>query len=415
MGAFIVLFKRKTVLSIILTGLLFLCLTFSGNSSFDKSITCVKAAEAENEIEPDDLENNATILNLNAPCIGNLKDENDVDFYKFNITDDGTVSIDFKHKILNGSEKTWDISIFNSTGTLISFYSSALDAEAASSDKLFLPYGEYFIKIEKDLQNFNDSEYELNINFILYNKYLENEPDDTFNDAFPVELNKTYTGKLETESDVDYYKLSFDKPGNITINLKHDRTSNNKCIFDIEILDKLNNECGEFTSNGDINEAKFNINLIQGDYYLLIKKGTEFSNLDYNIYVSYEASNGVYEIESNNDVNSANTIKLNTVYSGKLNYNEDVDYYKFVISNNSNAAFYFEHKEFKNTNNSLDISILNSASNVCFNFKINGDEVISKCNFTIPAGTYYICIKGINSAYTDDYKFKIAATAVKKK
>ena len=408
------LFKRKTVLSIISIGVLFLCLTFPGNSPINKSITCVKAAEAEHEIEPDDYESNASILNLNVPCIGSLKDEHDVDFYKFNITEDGTVSINFKHKLLNGSEKTWDISISNSTGTLISYFSSALDTETAGSDKLFLPYGEYIIKVVKDTQNFNDAEYEININFTLYNKYLENEPDNTINDAFPIELNKTYTGKLETDTDVDYYTLSLGKGGNLAINFKHE-IANNIGAFNIEVLDKSNNKCGEFASNGDIKETKFNINLLPGEYYLLIKKGTEFSNMDYNIYTSFEASNAVFEAESNNNVNSANSIRLNTVYSGKLNYNEDVDYYKCIISKYSNVAFYFEHKEFKNTNNSIDISLLNSTSNVCFSFKVNGDEVITKCNFTIPAGTYFICIKGINSAYIDDYKFKIAATAAKKK
>lgn len=406
------IFKRKTALSIILTGVLFLCLTFSGNASFNKSITCAKAAEAECEIEPDDSINTASVLNLNVPCIGNLKDEHDVDFYKFNITVEGTLSIDFRHKIINDNEKAWDISIYNSSETLISFYSSSLDTGTVSSDKLFLPAGEYIVKIEKDMQGFNDAEYEININFIVYNKYLEREPDDNINDAFPIELNRTYTGKLETEADVDCYKLSINMNGNLIIDFKHGVTPRSEPVFNIEIIDKSNNKCGELISNGDINEIKHKINLIKGDYYLVIKKGVELCSLDYSIYVSYEETRAAYEAEPDNNENLANTIILNNVYSGKLNYNEDIDNYKFSVSNYSNAAIYFEHKEFSGGN--LDISLLDSSSNLCLNFKVNGDEVITKCNFSIPRGIYYISIKGTGCAYTDDYKFKITATAVKK-
>lgn len=412
MGALILIFKRKTALSIILTGVLFLCLTFSGNAPLNKGITCVKAAEAECEIEPDDSINTASVLNLNIPCIGSLKDENDVDFYKFNITEDGTVSISFKHKIINVNENAWDISIYNSTGTLISFYSSALNEETVGSDKLFLPAGEYTVKIERDVQEFNDAEYEININFIVYDEYLEREPDDNINDAFPVDLNRTYAGKLEMEADVDCFKLSINKNGNLIIDFKHGVTSRSEPVFNIEIIDKSNNKCGEFTSNGDKNEIKYKINLMKGDYYLVIKKGVELCSLDYSIYVSYEESKAVYETEPDNSENLANTIILNNVYSGKLNYNEDIDYYKFFVPNCSNAAIYFEHKEFSGGN--LDISLLDSSANLCLNFKANGDEVITKCNFSIPAGTYYISIKGTGCEYTDDYKFKITATAVKK-
>lgn len=144
-----------------------------------------------------------------------------------------------------------------------------------------------------------------------------------------------------------------------------------------------------------------------GEYYARIERSLGKYNFTYE-----PESPNTTEQENNNSFDSANCIETDISYVGNLNYTgmvetPDVDYYKFVISEQKSA-----YVEFRVDGSSYDPNYLLLYSEdeyentelltsiYCFSGSSKKTE-----KYRLPAGTYYVCIT--NYGNFSEYSFKV--------
>ncbi len=134
--------------------------------------TIPSMAAEKTETEDNNRLEKASSLSLNENMKGSLSDEDDVDFYKFEIPDDGKVSITFKHEYAKGSFTTdeailWKSQIYNAEGENL-LVSENYDEYAGKNKEeqegrtIGLPRGTYYLKVESD--SYSGKEYMLKVN-----------------------------------------------------------------------------------------------------------------------------------------------------------------------------------------------------------------------------------------------------------
>ena len=174
-----------------------------------------------------------------------------------------------------------------------------------------------------------NSEAKLNIQYqklIQYNG--EKEDNDTFDTATFMKNNVQYEGNESSPEDFDYYKFEMEKPGLVNIKFKNNTSHDTITLYSED-------------KNGNVKELSDEIRqnrlrLAQGYYYLMVHPAFMVSTREYTIEtdVTYESENE-YEQENNNVKSQANEKKSNQWYTGSLNFDSDVDYFKINIDSKS--------------------------------------------------------------------------------
>ncbi len=243
------------------------------------------------EDEPNDDLSQAMTINLNKQYTGNLTNENDIDYYKFNIKNKKKVWINFKHDKTSEKETLWKISLFDdSDGTLLEFDSTGENANITSYN-VRLPAGNYYIKI-------NDYYWsDLDYTFCVYSKNegieTENENNDDYGMATPITLDSSIIGNLQSENDVDFYKFKLKVKNSVKVTFIHNQIDNNNIFWRFElysekssdtIIDNKNNATIEVNGNSSKISSVWN-HLPAGTYYLKIFN-YYYNNDDYIIKLS---------------------------------------------------------------------------------------------------------------------------------
>jgi len=208
------------------------------------------------------------------------------------------------------------------------------------------------------------------------------------------------SGSLENEEDVNWYKFTVTGRGYFKLDFKIDASTDFDHIgwgWDVEIFDKsdLTNPIKSRTGIKNNKDFEFpRMPMGTGTYFVKVSANYGNSapvNCVYNIGVDFTATN-YWEVE-NNDVNGkANTIAINTTYSGTSYHSEDDDWYKATVSQNG----YLELSLAINPNTIVDglgwgwdMSIYDSNYQLIKSY--TGIKTSSKSpQFACTKGTYYV-------------------------
>lgn len=243
------------------------------------------------EDEPNDDLSQAMAINLNKQYTGNLTNENDIDYYKFNIKNKKKVWLNFQHNKTNERETLWKISLFDdSDGSLLEFDSTGENANITSYS-VRLPAGNYYIRISDYYWS------DLDYTFCVYSKRegieTENENNDDYGVATPVTFGSSIIGNLQSENDVDFYKFKLKVTTSVKVTFIHNQIDNNNIFWRFElysekssdtIIDSKNNTTIEVSGNSSKVSSIWN-NLPEGTYYLKIFN-YYYNNDDYKIKLS---------------------------------------------------------------------------------------------------------------------------------
>lgn len=251
----------------------------SYHSDRDYYLTVHHTAEgADFEKEFNDSFANATVMPLNQKVTGNLFKREDVDFYKFQLTEPGKVVIQFGHELFDNTNTFWVIQLLDDslTRVIYKFYSEGKPAEVATAD-IRLPAGDYYLKIT-DYTPSSWQRYHSNRDYYLLTRYteeregFEREFNDSFANATPISFNRKITGNLYKREDVDFYKFQLTKPGKVVIQFGHELFDNTNTFWTIQLLDdSLTRVIHKFYSQGKPAEvASGDVQLPAGEYYLKI-------------------------------------------------------------------------------------------------------------------------------------------------
>ncbi len=105
-------------------------------------------------------------MKLAQEYIGNLSSSNDVDYYKFEVPNDGNVTITLRHddlELSSSSKSYWNVFLYSQDDPSYSPHSFSLEGDSSpDSIQEGIPAGTYFIKITKS-NNYSSAQYYLKV------------------------------------------------------------------------------------------------------------------------------------------------------------------------------------------------------------------------------------------------------------
>ncbi len=388
---------------------------------FDLTVSFTPTESFEKEFN--DTKETATTLKLNRVMYGSSgqrQEGADVDYFRFELTNDGYVDMSFSHDNSQLPQVGWVVTLTTEDDYEISSFASKYQDPSLSTGKINLRKGIYYICVETQVQD--GMTYRLKVETGV-SETTEFEINDTPEQAEDFPENKIVSGSLAPKVmglDKDYFRITLKEESYITINFTHE--------FDEKEFDEDYNGWNvrllRPESDGTYTEivkriSKWNdegvnitgMGLPAGEYYILVDADSmRYTSVPYSL--TYNCQNDIlFEHESNNTKETANEVGTLKNYYGTListDMNFDRDYYKFELEEDRNIAFHFYH-DYTNESelawiativdeNGNEISSLESAKN---------EYQVTTGVIGLKKGTYYILIENDLYSSEDTYWFRI--------
>ena len=388
---------------------------------FDLTVSFTPTESFEKEFN--DTKETATDLRLNRVIYGSSSQRQadaDLDYYKFEITNDGYIDMVFSHDNSQLPQVGWVVKLFTENDYEIASFASKYQDPELRTGKINLHPGVYYILVETQVQD--GMTYRLKVETGL-SETTEFEINDTPEQAEIFKENSIVSGMLAPKVmglDKDYFKITLTEKSYLTVNFVHE--------FDEKEFDEDYNgwnvrllrpeKDGTYTEIvkrvSKWNDEGVNITgmgLPAGDYYILIDADSmRYTSVPYSLTYTCQ-TDLLFESESNNTKETANEVGTLKDYYGTListDMNFDRDYYKFEVDKDRNIAFHFYH-DYTNENdlawvatimdeNGNEISKLESAKN---------EYQVTTGVIELKKGTYYILIENDLYSSEDTYWFRI--------
>ncbi len=388
---------------------------------FDLTVSFTPTESFEKEFN--DTKETATDLRLNRVIYGSSSQRQadaDLDYYKFEITNDGYIDMVFSHDNSQLPQVGWVVKLFTENDYEIASFASKYQDPELRTGKINLHPGVYYILVETQVQD--GMTYRLKVETGL-SETTEFEINDTPEQAEIFKENSVVSGMLAPKVmglDKDYFKITLTEKSYLTVNFVHE--------FDEKEFDEDYNgwnvrllrpeKDGTYTEIvkrvSKWNDEGVNITgmgLPAGDYYILIDADSmRYTSVPYSLTYTCQ-TDLLFESESNNTKETANEVGTLKDYYGTListDMNFDRDYYKFEVDKDRNIAFHFYH-DYTNENdlawvatimdeNGNEISKLESAKN---------EYQVTTGVIELKKGTYYILIENDLYSSEDTYWFRI--------
>ena len=286
----------------------------------------------DREIEANNSLSEATNLYLNSEFKGNLSLKNDIDFFKFTTSSLESNQSENKIQIKFTAPDTgtkdinyFSVSLYDSSGLLID------RQNVSSKEEIKINYtssgGELFYIGVQPSDYFSSKDYKIKIDEKV-DIILQDEPNDTKQDATEINLFSIVNGKLSTESDIDIFSFQIDDIGSVKLNFDPPVGSLTKKYYRLKVYDETDNIL--YGSNTGIEE---NIDIYfseKGKYFFSIESSDYYSEKSYEFILS-SSSNKKIEIEPNDAILEATVLSKGQNFKGQLSSKIDLDYYQFEI------------------------------------------------------------------------------------
>jgi len=365
------------------------------------------------EKENNNSKDKATIINLNEFYSASITDTNDVDWFKFTTSSNGSFYIDFQHELLSSSSTYWKIYVYDSTGVnVIDGSGNNINTVVGNVNKITatsgIPAGTYFIKIIDS--NHSQNTYQLKVCFTSSNNW-EKENNNSKDNATPINLNEQYFAALTDSADDDWFKFTIPTDGVFYIDFQHEFLSSSSTYWKIYIYDEtgvtsIDGSSSYFGVVGNENRCTNNIGVKAGSYYIKIIDSNHSQNT-YSLKVCFSEESS-WETEINNSKDTADIIEVNEVYKGSLSTNGDVDWYKFTVSSNCQVAISFNHEVINSGSTYWKIILFdNTAVTKLYTFSRYGNTATAISDYVdVTPGTYYAKVEASNYS-GKDYELSI--------
>lgn len=222
----------------------------------------------------------------------------------------------------------------------------------------------------------------------------ESEPNNDLEKANEIDCGIKYSGSLNSEEDVDYYKLYLIKKGRISIKFTHIKLDEEDIFWEISLFSKEENNIIEMDVSGKNAElASSTARVSSGVYYIKVSN-YYYSDEKYTITVLFDEEDDSYENEPNDDLSKgATNISPNKKYTGNLSSEDDIDYYKFSIDKKRKVWIDFSHDKTSESDILWEISLFGDSEQSLLDFGSSGENAkITSDSLRLPAGNYYIRI-----------------------
>jgi hypothetical protein len=212
-------------------------------------------------------------------------------------------------------------------------------------------------------------------------------------DAYAIGINKTYTGNLESSSDIDYYKFNLVAPGNLQITLRHEAKNYGDGKWLVTLLKENGETWYSFTSYGEnASISSFHLRPPAGIYYIKVESGwSNICDIDYQLSTRFSSENDLFEKESNDTLQTACLINVNQAYTGNLESSNDVDYYLFDVAANSQVQLRLQHESKNYGDGKWEVSLLDPNEGTLSSLTSYGENARAETSVVnLPTGVYYV-------------------------
>ncbi len=394
-------------------GTYYISLTPSDSSYYFTDQTYSLTAKFDSEIEWES-ESNDTIaaadpMSLDTPIGGNSLSTNEVDYYKLVLEEDAALDVTFSISELfsSNTNEYWKVYLYagDSGDEIVQSISVPGNALNHSMRTIGLGAGTYYVKVVADDYNLYSGSYTLTAT-TAKDKAYESEFNNTLATADEFAINTPITGNIHAYGDEDYYKIELTEDAAVRCYFMLEEpitTSSSNSYWYIAMYDDNNSLVAKYSVIGSSTSGHMNdIGLKAGTYFYKIYgySSSYWSSASYTLNVTIDTETP-WEKESNNTLDNANTLPLNTAMNGILYMAEDVDYYKFELTEASGVSFNFDPVKISDESTSKEywnIAICYENGNTFATYTIKGNTLTN--NFTVlglDAGNYYIRVQ------EDDY------------
>lgn len=203
---------------------------------------------------------------------GSSREKKDIDYYKIDIAKVGYLSLSFGKEYDSNAYHRWYVTLYNESQKEMlgrTFYCGTTTTETTC--KIGIPAGTYYIKVCPEYYNWSDVTYNLRVNYYPNNAW-ETEFNDMVGEADSLALNKTYYGSSRERKDIDYYKVSTNSSGYLSISFGKEYDSSSGRRWYVELFDSSQRKIKGYTfycgnTNTEITER---IWTSSGIYYIKV-------------------------------------------------------------------------------------------------------------------------------------------------
>lgn len=257
------------------------------------------------EEEDNNIFENANIIETNQEYTGDFtvekkgySNKEDEDYYKFEISDKGSLYVTSQINLEPSSLSDPELQLYvlNSDGDYELIQEICeYGVSSYNTNKYRVAPGIYYIKLAYKYMG----GYKLKVTYDNEsNGYYESEKNDDIENATSSENNKTYTGNIADDKDVDFYKIDLMEASIVEIALK----TNSRAIglFTIEVFDEDQNLIGAVENSKSVVKIS-NKKLAEGTYYITVRSTDDKvdSFTDYQVSTKVEKYVAVKKIKVN--------------------------------------------------------------------------------------------------------------------
>ncbi|MCH5198821.1 MAG: hypothetical protein J1E34_07940 [Oscillospiraceae bacterium] len=277
-------------------GIYFICVANRVYTGVDYTLSLERRSSYKFETETNDSMSSSDILLPGVPVRGALSSRSgvsDKDYFSITNENSGYIKLELKNIEPASSYKGYvrRISIADPSGNII--YSSLIadNAESLSSPNIGLDAGTYYIIIDDNDLYHSSSDYELSFNFTETNGW-EKEFNNTPVYATPILEDIPVSGTIsdaETDFDTDYFVITAENSGKMTVYFSHDKGITSREIFRISLYNRDMEQVGNTLVSFDNKESvSADFDVSPGVYYVKVTSGSYSSDMRYYLTCSFQ-------------------------------------------------------------------------------------------------------------------------------
>ncbi|MCD7708760.1 MAG: hypothetical protein LUI02_02670 [Clostridiales bacterium] len=341
----------------------------------------------------------ATEIEVNTDISGSLSTSNQNDYYTFTSPSDG-----YFYVTVSAVSNYAYLYIYDSTNAqrYYGHYSGGSNNTITSYTMPTSEGNSYTIRICNSNWSTN---YTMKVNFTATDDW-ENDNDGSAENAIDLALDTTIHGNMWSSSDQDWYKVTLDERGTISISLKHD-TVGQTGTWNFSILDEDGNSLYSKTQTSGFTSSELGYRKGTVLYLKVTSYGGSALNETYSLTCSFTKTKK-YEMEGNDSQSKANSITVDKKYTAILNGSSDVDWYKFKMDEDGYMKLKFGPVDISNTG-TWYVYLYDKNGNSVRLYNASTTKTIKK-NY-LKKGTYYLKVYNYSSAGWVPYTFKVTETA----
>lgn len=321
----------------------------------------------------------ANVISPNIEYTGNIQTADDVDYYKVDITNPGSLYLNFKNTLSNGSGY-WNIELYEMTSdgnrVLIEKWSSTQNKNSIFT-KYRLPANTYYIKISKGSYSYYDtSDYTFKVNYsVEASNSAEIESNNTIETANIINTNTEYVGNIQQGSDKDYYLVKIDSTQKIQIRISTGDTEATDKLFQIRLYRKYEGNKlvlydRFFTTNTKLVNMGNEINVGAGDYIIQIENGNGEAESFQDYYLKLLSTNSEENVNEPGSDLPEGVEGVAIAVNSKVYIRSDEGNYTFKVA--KQGKVYLNVKNISESEDALSLSI--------YQVDQNGNEVLIQRN-----------------------------------